>query len=123
MFIAPNPDFYLGQSVDTGHCVRFCQVAAPGLPHTSYWRRGPQVRGGKVAPGTVIATFGPDGRYTNRVDGSAHAAVLISDNKDGLLVWDQWVGHPVQQRVIRFRGGQGQAVNDGDVFFVVEAEV
>ena len=83
MFIAKNPEQHHGKPVDTGHCVRFCQVAAPGLPHTSYWRRGRKVRGGNVEPGAVIATFGPDGRYTNRVDGSAHAAILIAEYATG----------------------------------------
>jgi hypothetical protein len=122
MFIAKNPEAHMLRQVDNGHCVRFCQVAVPGLPQTIHWRRGPKVRGGNVESGTVIATFGPDGRYTNRTDGSAHAAVLIAEHQDGLLVWDQWVNHPVQQRVIRFRGGQGTAVNDGDQFFVVAVE-
>ena len=72
--------------------------------------------------GTVIATFGPDGRYSNRVDGSAHAAVLLAEQADGLRVLDQWTGHPVQQRVIRLPGGTGSAVNDGDQFYVVEVD-
>jgi hypothetical protein len=119
-FIATNPERHRGQVVGNDHCVRFVQAAATGLPHTSHWRRGRQVRGGDVAPNTVIATFGPDGRYTNRTDGSAHAAILISELADGLRVWDQWVGQPVHQRTIRFRGGQGRASNDGDRFFVVD---
>jgi hypothetical protein len=43
-------------------------------------------------------------------------------NSDGLLVLDQWRGQPVHQRVIRYRGGQGDAVNDGDRFYVIEIE-
>lgn len=122
MFTATNPHAHTGKAVDTGHCVRFVQVTTPGLPHTSYWRRGRKVRGGSVPAGTVIATFGPDGRYSNRVDGSAHAAVLLAEQADGLRVLDQWTGHPVQQRVIRFHGGTGSAVNDGDQFYVVEVD-
>jgi hypothetical protein len=119
MFVASNPERHVGNAVDGGHCVRYCQEVSE-VPHTSQWRRGRQVRGGNVPTGTIIATFGPDGRYTNLTDGSAHAAVLIAENTDGLVVWDQWVGQSVHQRVLRFRGGQGDAANDGDQFFVVE---
>ena len=121
MFVSTKYGDFAGRSVDTGHCVRFCQVATPGLPHTSRWRKGRKVRGGNVEPGTVIATFGSQGRYANALDGSSHAAILLAEQDDGLLVWDQWVGHPVQRRVIRFRDGHGTAANDGDRFFVVES--
>lgn len=123
MFTAPDPGRFAGQVVSTGHCVRFCQVAAPGLPHTSMWRQGRQVRGGAVERGTVIATFGANGRYTNLTDGSAHAAIFVSEYPAGILVWDQWVGQPVNQRNIGFHGGTRNAVNDGDAFYVVEAEI
>jgi hypothetical protein len=68
---------------------------------------------------TAIATFGANGKYTNRTDGTAHAAVFISQAADGLRVYDAWVGQPIHQRTIRFRGGQGRAVNDGDQFHVI----
>jgi len=121
MFVSTKYGDFAGRSVDTGHCVRFCQVATPGLPHTSQWRKGRKVRGGEVPAGTVIATFNSQGRYANALDGSSHAAILIAEQDDGLLVWDQWVGHPVQRRVIRFRDGHGTAANDGSRFYVVES--
>ncbi|HSR76407.1 MAG TPA: BPSL0067 family protein [Xanthobacteraceae bacterium] len=115
-----DPARFDGRVVDNGHCVRFVQIHA-NMPHTSAWRRGPQVRGSEVARGTVIATFGgTPPRYQNRTDGSSHAAVFSSELPHGLSVWDQWRGQPVHNRVIRFRGGQGRAVNDGDAFFTVE---
>jgi hypothetical protein len=110
---------YYGHVVGNGHCVPFVQQAG-GVPHTSKWRRGQKVRGSGVEPGTVIATFDGDGRYANAVDGSSHVAVLIAETEDGLLVADQWIGQPVHQRTIRFRGGSGNAVNDGDQFHVIE---
>lgn len=119
MFIAENPHRYLGAVVANGHCVRYVQTVA-AVPHTSQWKPGRKVRGGNVTPGTAIATFGPDGKYTNRVDGSAHAAILIAETQDGLVVLDQWQGQPVQQRTIRWRVGNGPAVNDGDAFHVIE---
>ena len=119
MVIAKTPAGYAGKAVGNGHCVGFVREAA-GLPHTSLWRRGEQVRAIRPPAGTAIATFDPDGRYGNHTDGRSHAAILVATQGDGLLVWDQWVGHPVAQRVIRFRGGSGQAVNDGDQFHVIE---
>lgn len=122
MFIAKLPHRHIGQIVDTGQCVRFCQIAAPGLPHTSEWRRGIKVRGNPVESGTVIATFDSKGCYANATDGTSHAAVLIAELPEGLRVWDQWVGRPVGERTIRFRGGERgvKPVNDGDQFYVVE---
>jgi len=38
-----------------------------------------------------------------------------------LLVLDQWIGQPVHQRVLLFRAGEGDAANDGDAFYVIEA--
>ena len=117
MFIAKDPHRHLGQVIDTGHCVRFVQVAA-GVPHTSRWRPGIRVRGATVAPGTVIATFRA-GRYTNDVTGDSHAAIYLGQTAEGLQVLDQWVGQPVAERLIRFRGGSGKQVNDGDAFWTV----
>jgi hypothetical protein len=52
--------------------------------------------------------------------GESHAAILLAENSDGLLVVDQWLGQPVQQRVIWFRSGRGKAANDGDRFYQIE---
>jgi hypothetical protein len=93
---------------------------ASGLPPTQRWRRGAAVRGGDHPPGTVIACFDHDGHYTSRTDGTAHCAVLIAETEQGLLVWDQWLGQPVHQRTIRFRGNSGDPVNNGDLFHTVE---
>jgi hypothetical protein len=117
--VADNPERYAGTVVSTGHCVPFCREAS-GAPHTSLWRAGAKVRGGNIPAGTAIATFSPAGRYENDTTGRSHAAILIAENSDGLLVWDCWLGQPVQQRVIRFRGGTGDPVNDGDAFHVIE---
>jgi len=119
MFVALNPERHRGRAIGTGHCVPFVQHAA-GAPHTSRWRQGPRVRGNNVPTGTVIATFGGNPpRYQNRTDGSSHAAILIIEEPNGLRVWDQWVGQPVHQRTLQFRGGSGRASNDGDRFHVV----
>lgn len=120
-FLASDPGRYAGQVVDNGHCARFLQVAA-SVPHTSQWRRGALVRGAEppVPVGTCIATFDANDRYANDTTGKSHAAILSATNADGLLVWDTWVNHPVAQRVLRYRDGQGDAVNDGSRFHVIE---
>ena len=121
-FVGRNLEQYAGQVVDNGQCVRFLQVAA-GVPHTSTWRRGVWVKAAlDLESGTAIATFGGEPpRYENDVSGKSHAAFLVSAQSDGLLVWDQWVGHPVAQRVIRYRNGPPtNAVNDAEYFYVIE---
>jgi hypothetical protein len=121
-FVALEPERHRGSFVRDGHCVSYVQEVAKA-PATARWRRGPKVRGGDLTQGTAIATFSPDGTYANHLDGRSHAAILIAENSDGLLVWDQWRGQPVHQRIIRFRDGQGYSVNDGDQFFAIEAVV
>ncbi len=118
--IAQGHERHYGRFVgDNQHCVALVRECA-GLPHTSRWRRGELVRGSGCAAGVVIATFDPDGRYGNHTDQRSHAAVLLAENDDGLLVCDQWVGQPCQQRVIRYRGGSGKPANDGDAYHIVE---
>jgi len=117
--IATDPRRHMFKTAGDGHCVALVREAT-GLGPTSTWRRGTAVRGGGHAGGTAIATFGASGLYENRLDGSSHAAILLAEYSDGLLVLDQWLNHPPQERVIRFRGGQGNAVNDADQFYVIE---
>jgi hypothetical protein len=119
-WIADSPESYAGQRVHNGHCVRYVQECT-GAPHTSHWIRGYKVRDCEdLEPGTAIATFDHDGTYGNHTDGRSHAAIFVEHRPEGLQVWDQWVGHPVAQRTIRFRSGQGKHVNDGDRFYVIE---
>lgn len=121
-YVAARPEAYAGQIVSSGQCVAFVETAS-GAPPTSSWTQGAKVKGAILAAGTAIATFGPEGKYTNRTDGSSHAAIYVSQNAAGILVWDQWLGQPVHQRTIRFQGGAPGAkpVNDGDFFYVIEA--
>ena len=115
---APRPEAHAGRTIGNGHCVAFVREAT-GLGHTSTWRAGPLARDALPPAGTAIATF-EGGRYGNRTNGTSHTAILMAIVPEGLLVWDQWVGQPVHQRVIRF---QGRAIarhsNDGDRFHVI----
>jgi hypothetical protein len=114
---------YDGQVVDNGQCVRFLQVAA-GVPHTSEWRRGAKVRDAAAfMPGVCIATFDPGGAYGNHEDGSSHAAFLLARAPDGLEVSDQWQGQPVHTRLIRYKGGEGLACDDGDAYHFIQTGV
>jgi hypothetical protein len=121
-FVAADPQRFAGQVVGDGHCVAYVRAAA-NVPHTSEWRRGDPARGSNLASGTAIATFHDRGHYENDTTGKSHAAILIAAQSDGLLVWDQWLGTPVHQRVIRFRDGAGVKTNDGDAFHSIETEV
>jgi len=123
-FMVPNAASHAGQAVGNGQCVRFLQIAG-NVPHTSQWRRGTLARDSNLEAGTAIATFDPDGTYGNHVDGRSHAAVVDRVQSNGIMVWDQWVkknGEPtgVNSRLLRYRGGEGLAVNDGDRFYVIE---
>lgn len=119
-FVATDPHSCLGDVLDTGHCMRHVQLVA-GVTHSSTLRPGLPVRGNDVPRGTVIGTFDDDGRYANATDGSSHVAIFLEETPEGLLVVDQWVGQPVHERLIRFKGGEGRPSNDGDMFVVVEA--
>jgi hypothetical protein len=113
-------DKLMGQVAGNGQCVAFV-VAVTTAPPTSLWKQGAKVKDCPILEkGTAIATFGPDGKYTNKMDGTAHGAIYISQNSVGIDVWDQWLTQPVHKRTLMFRGGVGTAVNDGDQFYVVE---
>jgi hypothetical protein len=120
--VANIPSRYHGKVVGDGHCVALVREVS-GLPPTSHWRRGVPARGSQLVPGTCIATFDPNDRYTSRTDGTSHAAIFMAETEQGLLVADQWLGQPVHQRTIRFRGrGYGDPVNNGDHFYTIELE-
>ena len=121
-YIAAKPENYDGKIAGTGHCVPFVQQAS-GAPQTIQWTRGKRVKGDfTIAKGTAIATFNAQGKYTNSLDGTSHAAIYISQDTIGVKVWDQWKGQPVHQRTIRFQGGAVgvKPVNDGDAFYVID---
>ena len=118
-FVAQNPGHFAGQAVGSGQCVAFVERAA-GAPLTAQWRRGAQVKDSHPPAGTAIATFDPDGIYGNHIDGRSHAAIFLEQNPGGLLVWDQWSGHPVSQRIIRFNNAGAQPVNQGEHYYVIE---
>lgn len=98
---------------------------AAGLGHTAGWRRGQRVLtlGDDCPVGVAIATFGASGRYENRTDGSSHCAIYLGPAPLGIRVIDQWIGKPCGERVIRSKGGHGQAVDDASRYYLIETDV
>lgn len=119
-YVCSKPEEYEGKKVGNGHCVVFVQECTKA-PVTFSWKKGAKVRGNlAISKGTAIATFDENGKYPNKPTGN-HAAIYVSQDSTGVWVYDQWVAQgAVKKRLIRFKGGQGSASNDGDVFFVIE---
>ncbi|HKN28862.1 MAG TPA: BPSL0067 family protein [Roseiarcus sp.] len=106
----------LGQSVGTGECVALAQ-ATSNVGYTSTWSPGAQVQGDTdIAAGTVIATFGSDGTYTNTY-GQSHTAIYLGQSDQGILVEDQWLGHAASTRVIPWT--TDNSYESGSKFYVV----
>lgn len=116
-YLCHTPSQYEGRVVGDGACVALVAQCF-GAPDSSRWKEGKRVKGASVFPGTAIATF-VDGRYPQGPAGQ-HAAIYIEQDTDGIVVWDQWPGQPIQRRKILFRGGEGPRFTDGDAFSVIE---
>lgn len=130
-YVATNPRKFENQLVGTGQCVAFVQaVTQAGLTKT--WKRGEQVKGATLAPGTAIATFDTSGKYANDTRGKSHAAIYLGQNAAGIQVLDQWhhrrkmpdgtivdAPHPVQERTIFFQKNVKE-VDDGSNYYVIE---
>jgi hypothetical protein len=112
--------------VGDGQCVAFVEKVT-GAGRTPGWTQGSRVAGDlQIAAGTAIATFDSNGRYGNHTDGRSHAAIYVSQDGRGIVVYDQWLGQPVHQRTIRFppepTPGHAvpKAVNDASQYYVVK---
>jgi hypothetical protein len=116
-YVASDPGSYAGQVVGDGQCVAYVKAAA-SAPTTSKWAQGSTVKNSHIATGTAIATF-QDGKYQNDTGGNSHAAIYISQDASGLLVWDQWKGQAVHKRTIRFDDSKPPR-NNGNAFSVIE---
>jgi hypothetical protein len=114
--VASNYSTMLGQSVGSGECVALVQATSDvGL--TSTWTQGDVVQGNtNLAAGTVIATFGSDGTYTNTY-GESHAAIYLGQDATGIQVEDQWANHAATQRTIPWT--TSNSYESGSKFYVV----
>lgn len=106
-----NPDF-------CGQCVSYVTTVCPTLPvRTTEWVRGVPVKGNAaIAEGTAIATFDAHGQYRG------HAAIYVGQDKDSMLVFDQWItgaGKPVGSRKIAWNGIG--VSNHGAGYYVIES--
>lgn len=113
---APTGEDTKGQNL-CGQCVSYVKIVCPNLPVTASWKKGAAVKDNtSIVAGTVIATFNAAGKY------EGHAAIYVSQNKDGISVYDQYATPPtpkaVGPRVLRW-GAKGNS-NNGDNFFVVD---
>lgn len=116
-YVCSDPESYDGEVVGTGQCVAFVQQCS-GAPNTGLWTEGIRVRGNRIARGTAIATF-INRKYPSKSTGN-HAAIYLEQDEQAIWVYDQWSGHPVSKRAIRFKGGKGSPSNDGDAFSVID---
>ena len=89
-------------------CAQFVQLF--GVPHTSNWRRGPQVchmEVGGLPVGTVVATL-RDGKYHSDYSGRSHVGIYLghdpydpargNGNAGGVHLFDQFNRAPIQRR-------------------------
>ena len=107
----------LGQSVGTGQCVALAQ-ATSDIGYTSTWSPGAQVEGDTdIAVGTVIATFGSDGTYTNTY-GQSHTAIYLGQDSDpAFMSRISGLGHAASTRVIPWT--TDNSYESGSKFYVV----
>ncbi|CAF2832439.1 unnamed protein product [Rotaria sp. Silwood2] len=84
-----------------GECVSFIKICTGDRRTTSQWGKGIKVRGANIASG--------------------HAAIYMSQDSNGIRVWDQWVGHPISQRTIRWNGSG--ISNNGDSFYATTTQI
>ena len=130
-WIAPHPLSWIGKpSVGSGECVALVEAAAAAMPRSGEWSRGVPMQGNMSIPfGTIIATFGANGRYGSTTDGSSHAAIYFGQTTEGIIVIDQWnlyknhviIGRqPPHKRLIRFKNPHGKPVDIGTNYYVVE---
>jgi hypothetical protein len=106
----------LGEAVGTGECVALAQ-ATSNVGYTGAWSPGAQVEGDTdIAAGTVIATFGSDGTYTNTY-GQSHTAIYLGQDDSGIYVEDQWLNHAASTRVIPWT--TSNSYESGSKFYVV----
>jgi hypothetical protein len=132
-FAAPPGDFQVedleilsselkGTTVGDGSPTSFVQEVAK-LPRPAEWEKGDKVVSATIRPGTPIATFNADGVFGGGA--GSHAAIFVTQNSNGIWVYDQYKStagkqRPVDVRFIRNRSGKGTASNDASTYFVVK---
>ena len=119
----------VGKVYGNGQCVALVQ-SVTGVGNTSTWSQGDNVQqavqSGNAPPiGSAIATFGPNGTYTNSLDGTSHAAVVAgypmdsNGNTTGITVLEQYAGQPARLKTYSFNNGSGAVLNNGSNYSVI----
>lgn len=134
IYVAAFPERYLNpmSEIDNGHCARLVQIAT-GAPQAKFWRRGEKVRGNqRIAYGTAIAIFQLGGtfdeaaisgyvRYTNLADLTAHAALYVRQDANGITVIDQWKGRGKVAFSTYSFTPKLYPIHDGNNYYIIEA--
>lgn len=102
-------------------CVALVQKIT-NAPHTTKWRMGRKVMDagpGEIPSGTVIATF--DGNSKSYPSTQMHAAIYVTHNHEGIVVYDQWNSQGrSKKRTIRLKNLPKRHVDDASYYYVVE---
>jgi hypothetical protein len=133
-YVDPDPKQWIKDKepkpVGSGECVALVQAAnGANAPQTSLWKQGEMVQGYTgIKPGTVIATFDKNGRYTNSKE--SHAAIYLGQDEHGIHVIDQWNNRdengnitsqqPPNERTLPFDDPRHTGVNGGNSYHVVK---
>jgi hypothetical protein len=118
-YVCQNPSRFANKVVGDGQCVSFIKSCS-SAPNTTNWRPGAKVLdypSNGLAKGTIIATF-KNGRYPNK--NGYHTAIYLRHDQSGIWVWDQWLGKPVHQRLIRIRHDHAEPANTAQAYRVVQ---
>jgi hypothetical protein len=133
-YVDPDPRQWINDKgskpVGSGECVALVQAAnGANAPQTSHWKQGDIVQGNTgIKPGTMIATFDKNGRYTNSKE--SHAAIYLGQDEHGIRVIDQWNNRdgngnvtsqqPPNERTLPFNDSRHTGVNGGNSYYVVK---
>jgi len=133
-YVDPDPKQWINDKgakpVGSGECVALVQAPSGAkAPLTSEWKQGDMVQGNTgIKPGTVIATFDKNGRYTNSKE--SHAAIYLGQDEHGIHVIDQWNNRdengnitsqqPPNERTLPFDDPRHTGVNGGNSYHVVK---
>jgi hypothetical protein len=119
----------VGTVYGSGQCVALVQDVT-GVGNTSTWQQGQNVQqavqsGNQPPVGTPIATFGPNGTYTNSLDGTSHAAVVAgyptdaNGNVTGITVLEQYSGQAARLKTYSFNNSSGAVLNNASNYSVI----
>ena len=114
---------YIGNVVRDGECASGVQQIFKDyhgkwiLKTTSTWKQGKKVFHSNIKSGTAIASF-KNGRYTGK---GCHTAIYVSQDNNGITVYDQWKGKKFGKRVLKKSYSDNSPnSNHPDYFYVIK---